>query len=246
MSHFLQEIKTTDRPKTEEALFDLYVRATQDFCRFLEDQTGIKARALPEYQRSLVWDRFLRMTPEMRWYKYRNFEGYFDLCREIVARGGSLCDKAHSLKAFLAKYALSLPEASDVLEVIDEDTYVEVYDNQFTQVFRSADFMKVTSHGLMSLEACEWFDLFERSKDLTSDQVEVVGKIFDGSICVPMYKPLEDHSVKEVNSVSPRVSQAEIVLYAPLFGVDGSFHGILHVFRVKSVADLNFKLMTSS
>ena len=224
-------------------LFSTYITATNNLCSYLRQHESIEAHALPEFQYHFVKERFLKFSPEVQMQKIKNFESYYELCREIVMKGRKLSDKVHCLKAFLSKYSLSIPDESEVLETIDNDTYIEVYDNKFTQVFRSADFMKVTNHGLMTLEICEWFDLFQRSKDLTSDQIEVVTKVFDGTIKLPLFKPLEDHSVKEINSEKPKVSQAEIVLYSPIIGADNLFHGILHIFKVKSTQQLDFQVV---
>ena len=236
----LPDIKLSSQ---SDDLFNNYINATENLCLYLREYEGIDTYALPEFQYHFVKEKFLRFSPEVQLQKINNFESYYELCREIVMKGRKLSEKVHCLKSFLSKYSLSIPDESEVIETIDNDTFIEVYDNKFTQVFRSADFLKVTNHGLMALEICEWFDLFQRSKDLTSDQIEVVTKVFDGTIKLPLFKPLEDHSVKEINSGKPKVSQAEIVLYSPIFGADNLFHGILHVFKVKSVQPLDFQVV---
>jgi hypothetical protein len=224
-------------------IFEKYFQMTNNFCEYLSEVEGINAHALLPSQKRFVYEKFTKLSLKQQNQKLENFEKYLNLCREILATGGLLCDKAKCLKAFLSKYSLSLPDESEVFETLDKSTYVEVYDNQFTQVFRGPDFFRVTGHSLMALEVCEWFDLFERSKDLTADQVEVVTKLFNGTIKVPLFKPIEDHTVKEINSESPRSSQVEIILYAPLFGADNLFHGILHLFKVVETRPLNFHII---
>jgi hypothetical protein len=228
--------------KNEEC-FNQYVELAENFSKFLNEHGNIAAIAMSDIQRNIVVNAFNRLSAAVQIKKYDNLFAFYELCREIVNKGQSLRDKKNFLRAFLMKYGLSVPDEEDIFAAIDKDSYIEVYDNLFTQVFRSTDFFNVTSHSVMALEVCEWFDLFQRSKDLTKDQVEVVTKIFSGSIKVPIFKPIENHSVKEINSDKPRNSLAEIVLYSPIFNADGEFHGILHIFKVIESKSLEFHLV---
>jgi len=233
----------TNRSNQSIPIFQKYVQIAENLCDFLRENEKIKARALPEHQYEMVKNKFLSFPDNVQNAKIKNLENYYADCKDFASQGIPLSSKQDCLSAFMKKYKLSVPNEDEVFSQIDSNSFIEVYDNNFTQVFRSADFMNVTSHGFITLETCEWFDLFERSKDLTSDQVEVVQKILSGSIKNPMYKPIEDHHVKEINTDEPKTSLAEVVVYAPVHGADDSLHGILHIFRVQEQRSLNFKVI---
>lgn len=241
----LENIKVVDLNNecNSEIIFNNYIKLANELCDYLWEVEGVEARALPEGQVELVKNAFFSFPLEVQKHKYKSFKNYFQICQELTAKGVTLKNKQEALFAFLRKYGLSIPDADEVFNMIDNDTFVEVYDNHFTQVFRSADFMKVTSHGLMALETCDWFSLFERSQNVTDEQMVVVKKIFDGSLKRPVFKPVDDHTVKEINSSSPKTSQSESLVYSPVYGVDGSFHGGLHLFRVFQQNSLEFEVV---
>ena len=151
--------------------------------------------------------------------------------------------KRENLKRFLKKYGLTLDDENTIFDLVNKDTYVEVYDNLFVQKWRSIDFYNVTTHTMTALETHEWFSLFDRSENLLEDQMSVVEKIYNESIQSPVYYPIDDHTVKEINVQSPRSSQAKILLYAPVYGVDRKFHGMLHLFKVLNTRSIDFKIL---
>lgn len=237
------EIKNSLLGTEQTNIFNEYYSAASSFCDFLKANTGIEANALCESQFVMIQKEYAKLSLVQQKSKLENFQSYYRFCKDLVSKRQSLRDKKSCIKAFFYKYALTVQDQDEILDTICDNTFIEVYDSDFKQVYRSVDFFEVTSHSIMALELCEWFDLFQRSKDLTSDQYEVVTKIFSGVIKVPVYKPIEDHTVKEINSDHPKSSQAQIILYAPLFNADGTFYGILHLFRVIESQSLEFQLV---
>ena len=59
-----------------------------------------------------------------------------------------------------------------------------------------------------------------------------------------MFKPLEDHHVKEINTAEPKISRAEVLVYAPVYGPDKEVHGILHIFQVQEQRSLDFQIIS--
>lgn len=224
-------------------IFDDYLHLVNVLCAHLRETEGVSCEALPESQESMVKAKFFSLPFEVQKHRYEMFHRYFTVCHEITTDDLPLRDKQKTLFAFFRKYGLSTPNAFDVFELIDKDTYVEVYDEHFTQVFRSVDFLEVTSHGLMTLETCEWFDLFERAESITKDQMDVVQKIYSGAITNPVFKPIEDHVVKEINSGSPKTSKSESLVYAPVHDSKGEFFGGLHLFKVQEQRSLDFEVV---
>ena len=220
-----------------------YHEVVDTFCQFLKNAYDIDAESLPEFQESKVIQRFLSFDNERKVAKLDNFETFYRLCQEFTVSGLSLTAKQKSLYAYLRKYNLRVPEVGDVFDTIEEDSFIEIYDASLTQTYRSPDFLGVTGHGLMALETLEYFELFERAESVTIDQHQVIEKLMQGEIKRPIFKPIDDHHVKEINSNTPRISLVEVNLYSPLLDDEEVFQGILHVFKIHKQNSLKFDLI---
>lgn len=214
----------------------------EGICQILREQ-GIQIEALHDEQREMVEAQFFKKSKQEIQLKLEWVTSYLQFLQHTQARGLSLNDKRHALKAFLSRSGLVLPYRDCILELLDEDTYFEIYDTNFTQIFRSADFFTITGHSLLALECCEWFQLFSRSEALVEEQMKIVGQILSGQIRNMIFYPVSDHTVKELNSPDPRSSQAQVVLYGPIFDEQGTLQCMLHFFRVTNSNSLKFELI---
>ena len=224
-------------------VFNDYLKKAHEFCDFLLENEGIKAQALPKSQVELVKNHFFKFPLEVQKHKYEFFKKSFQIYKELREKRISLKNKKETLFSFLKKYGLRVPRSQAIFDLMDNNTFFEVYDNHFTQVFRSIDFMKLTSHGLMALESCDWFCLFERSKNIIDQQMVNVRRVFSGNLKTCIFYPVDRHTVKEINSPSPKTSLSESLVYAPVYGLDGKSHGGLHLFKVFEQRSLEFKVI---
>lgn len=228
--------------KNYSLLFDRFLAIAEEFAAYIKSVEGVNTVAIHPHERDLLLQKFNNMPIEKQLKKFYRFEGYYEHCREIVSQGYSLKDKKTSIKAFMKKYGLKFANEDDVFEVMDQQTFIEIYDLDFIQCYRSIDFLNATSHSMMALETCEWWDLFERSTYIGDQIMSVVQSIYSGAVREPVYMPVESHTVKELGSTSPLSSQADIILYGPVYDERGLFQGGLHLFKIKSVYSLDFKV----
>lgn len=229
-------------PLKDAATFDQLLAVMQEFVGYIEKVEGVKAVAIHPSEDLLLRERFSRFPAEMQQKKFQRFSAYYTHCQELAAEGISLKDKATSLKSFMRKFGLIFPNEDSIFEVLDQQTFVEIYDLDFIQCYRSIDFLNATTHSMMALETCEWWDLFERSAHINEGIMRVVQSLYNGSVSEPVYLPVESHTVKELGSQTPLSSQTDIILYSPVYDEQGLFQGGLHFFKVKSVYSLDFKV----
>lgn len=237
-----KNVNLTSSSKDSSQIFDEYVRLAEEFCVHLQKSEGISCEALSSFQEETVRDKFFSLSPEAQTTKYENFKNYYNISMDFTREGFSLRSKKKFLLAFLHRNRLSITDSDDVFEFIDDSDEIEVY-SFFRQKFRTVDFLDVTTHCLMALETFEWFDLFERSKIVSKKQMEIVQKLLNGVIQTPIYKPLDLHMVKEINSPKPLAYRCESIVYAPISFHNGGLYGGLHVFRLSDHRSLDFKIV---
>ena len=201
---------------------------------------GIDCVSVHDSERPLGMERLRSMEVGLLEAKCRNFLRYYGLC-QAQATGGSLKNKANSLRAFLSYFGFRIPKIDQVLDLIDSGTLIEAYTTDFVQVYRSPDFYGVSDHSILRLEVSEWFELFERSANVLDRQIGLVSRVFEGEFTDPLLAPLPPHVVKEINSPKPKASESNSILYAPLYSSEGAVSGILHAFTVGTVRSLQFE-----
>ena len=218
-------------------------QAAHELCDLWRAATGRPAIAIHPAERDWVAERIRAQSPAARRAKQKHLLDAREYYSELIRDGIPLSDKRRGLQAFLRKFGLIVPQADAVLEVLDQHTYVEIYNEQFRQVFRSLDFLEVTHYGLLALESCEWFELFDRSAAITEQQIALVQGILSGQYQTPLWRPLPPHTVKELRSEHPASSQIEVTLYSPLFDAAGTLQGGLHLFKVQATRSLDLQVI---
>ena len=120
---------------------ELFRESISLFEELLERIANIPKRPIPDH----VWDIFAQLDEEQRAAAIEQISSYTELLAEAVAEGISLM--ADKRLAWFAMKKLKLTPPSDLLELIEEDDCVEVYNVNGIQIFRSLTFYKI---GLVS------------------------------------------------------------------------------------------------
>lgn len=228
------------------ATADIYLQRVQEFCEFIREHEGILVTACDSSQVELISKCLNKIDEPRLQYKLSHFNYFFEFCRDVIAKGQSLREKENNFKLFLSRLNLIVPDLSSVVDQMGQDTFVEIYDDQFTQIYRCIDFLEITNHSLMALECCEWYELFYRSEKYLHSQIEYMNSFREGQRLDPAFDPIEDHTVKEINSREPLSSQMKALCYAPIFDHDNVFQGVVHVFKVINARSLKFQVIKNS
>ncbi len=214
-------------------LFTNYLRQTEKVNVALESaESEIKAR-----------QGFESLPKELQAQKILNFSKYYNHCFKMISDGYSLRDRAKSLEAFAFMYGLSFPCEDEIFELMGPNVYAEIYDRHFLQIYRSPDWLETTSYGLKTLETSDWRNLFARSENVLKKQMEVVTGIYSGQVKLPVLKPVEQHTVKELYGDSPYCCEVESLLYSPVYNLKNEFVGGLHLMKLHDLRTLSFKIV---
>lgn len=225
--------------------FEQMEQLAHSLVQLIKTHYQVPCVAIHEEEREFLRKKFEGLPYATREARLEKFQRYVDFCNEMVESGISLKDKKAALRSFLGKYSLSAPSLERIYKILDKNTYVEIYNKDSVQVYRSLDFLNVTNHSLMALETCEFWELFHRSSAINEKVLDIVNGINTGSILDPVFLPVEKHTVKEIRSVDPRSSQTRMTLLAPLHleGDEKSFQGFIHFFKVTSAYSLKFEVV---
>jgi len=223
--------------------FDRYKTLVTEFCGYLNHVEGIQTKAFSSLEEERdVQERFNNFPLSLQIEKFENFLNYYRHCFELSTRGISLRDKGESLECFTYLYGLKIPSKDEIFSLLEKSTYVEIYDLNLTQRYRSPDWLETTSYSLATIETVDWRDLFFRSEHILARQMEVVTAIYSGQVTLPVYRPVEVHTVKELKSKTPLCAEIESLIYSPIYDRNDNFAGGLHVLKVNNLRSISFSL----
>lgn len=237
----LQEVfgENTDSQQS----FERFLHIADIIANYLRTVEGIETASIYPAEVDKIKAKWNSLTNEQRQEKMETFSSFYTICSEIIEKDGGLSDKPAALKRFFSRFGLRVAGETRVFEILDKDTYFEVYNKHFVQVFRSVDFLRVTGHSIVALQTLEWWELFHRSPDVVKKQLELVTHMFSGGIQDPIFNPIEPNTVKELNSSKPHSAQTESTVYAPIFDAQGQLRGGLHFFKILDVRPLDFSIL---
>jgi hypothetical protein len=222
--------------------FTHFVAIAEKLAGHMSKVEGVNVTAIHDHERERLAKVFAKLSLEKQEKKLQRFMDYYEHCRDLVTQGISLRNKPKALKVFKEKLGFRFPSEEEIFRVLDDQTFIEIYDLDFIQCYRSIDFFRVTNHSLMALEACEWWELFERSSEIHQQIMNAVQLIYSGLAQEAIFSPVDTHTVKEISSQTPpRYSQTEVVLYSPVYDDQGVFQGGLHFFKVREGSEADFK-----
>lgn len=226
--------------------FELLYDLSQKLSIYLQASENLKVTFPDENNLQVYKDKFFALPPDIQIAKIQNFIQYYDHCYKMVVNGATLKDKLQSLKAYCYTYGLVIPSKHEIYSLIDKDTFVEIYDNNFMQRYRSPEWLETISYSILDVELTDWRELFYRAEQFVSSQLEIVSGLYSGKITQPVFKPLAVHTVKETKSKRPYCVELESIAYSPVYNLHGDFVGGLHLLKLHNLRRLDYGLLKES
>ncbi len=190
-------------------------------------------------------ERFMSWSYEKRALKLSTFLSYKSHYEDFWSAGLSTINKVESFKRFMNSQSLKINDENKVMSLVEQDTFIEIYNPQLVQIYRSLDFYNYTNHSLMALEVFEWVELFQRSFEVSAKVHAVAQQVFLGITSDPIYNPVEEHVVQELHTNKPASHRVRSLAYAATLGKQGEFMGGLHICKIMESKSLRFKVMES-
>lgn len=240
----LIELRQLQNQFTTSQAFDFYSSIVDSLVCYLNKYEGFKLRMETEGENEMAREAFLQMPLNIQHRKLKAFSKYYEHCASLVSAGKSLRDKGESLKVFAFLYGLKFPCEDEIYDLLEGDVYVEIYDRELLQIYRSPSWLETTSYGLKTLETSDWRNLFSRSEEILESQMQVVTAIYKGHVKHPIYKPVQKHTVKELKNRSPYCCEVESLIYSPVYNMEDEFLGGLHLLKILNLRKLDYQVYT--
>lgn len=157
---------------------------------------------------------FSKLTEEQKKQVNLQLSFYYELCMEQIEEGYTINDGHTFLWRALRK--LGLIPRSDLFELLDNDSVIEIYSNENIQLFRNLNFFKYCSYTFEELHSREWWFNYERDNSITQKVFEYGAKFFDGELTENMQLNIPTHIVREINSHDLLVCEINFGIMGPL------------------------------
>ncbi len=219
-----------------EHLFTYHVELVTQWCQYVEEEFGVKMEPLLESEKLDLHKKYYSLDLRKRHLKLQRFLGYFRHILSLKKHKIHFSDRRSCLEHYLKFFGWYIPDSPSVLKLIEgQDVFVEIFDGDYIQMYRSLDFCNVTNHSLMKLETYEWWEIFKRQPKFTDQATKVIASILSGEIKKPVFNPVEKNIIEEINFYSPKKAEIEALVYGPIFNQENTLSAGLHIFRYKDV-----------
>ncbi len=240
-----KNIFNSKKPPNPKIIFEILEEIASEYCQHTKENSAMRLTSVHDYERSSLLEKISNLSIDNQKKRLDESIQRYENVRNIYKTGTIFYQKKRSLNAFLRLHRLRMPNDSEVFQLINNETLIEIYNLHSSQVYRSLDFMDFVSHSIMSLEVSEWWELFSRSEKILSRIYGLALDIYSGKVEEPIFNPVGLHTVKEINSRTPLCAQLLPLVYAPLFTQNGKVEGALHLFKIESLQSLNFKVIST-
>ncbi len=100
--------------------------------------------------------------------------------------------------------------------MIKEDDIIEIYNNESRQLYRNFRYFDFCSYSIEELYSLEWWNLFSRDANITSQLIEESQKIFSNTVDTHIFSEIREHMVTELASVDKLANSYRVRLFSPL------------------------------
>jgi hypothetical protein len=125
-------------------------------------KAGFKTEALSQTPREAPRDLEKRI---------KAFKIYGDVVEHHLIEGGDTADEKGLLWRFLSK--MGYTPTSDIFDLITNQDYIEVYDHEGYQIYRSLNYFNLVSFTIEDLVTLNWKSDFKRDRSILLDLLEV-------------------------------------------------------------------------
>ena len=217
--------------------FEVLAQLAETLTVFLNRHEGVSVRSIEMDEYIHIEKKWNGMSPSKQIEKFKTFLSFYGICKQLI-KTGSLRRKPEALRTFLDKFQLRIPSEDLAFSILGADTIFDVRNNRAEQVYRSVDFLGVTSHSILALELMSWWELFDLSHRSLTDWLALTNGIRNGKIRTPLLRPTAPDTVREICTRHPRVHQFESILFSPIYDSKKNIRGSLLLFNVNGTLSL--------
>ncbi len=169
--------------------------------------------------------RFQKFDIDVQKRIFSNFSKYYDLLSVLQASKVDLNNNRMLL--WNALKHLGYKPCFDLLDYIDQEDVVEVYNSEFLQIFRNFKFMELCSYSVLDTFSHSWSELFLRPKAVDASLGAVGFQIFSNNVKSTMSVGVEDHYLFELFSEDMHYFKIHQKYASPIFGDNNAVGGVV-------------------
>lgn len=161
-----------------------------------------------------------------------NISAYNAICKEVHDAGGSLKDNKLLLKTALKKFGWSVePETYDKFT---DDHMLEIYNLQYTQVFRSFRFFCFSSYTLEDIYCRKWYHLYDRQEHDQQYMLKVANDFIQQSPPKTMQLEIRPQLIRELATLERLSNYSTIEWLVPVLK-DGQLMGVMTILKCEMI-----------
>lgn len=105
---------------------------------------------------------------------FAGFQSYSSLiCSAVMEDRDAILDERRLLKNVASRLRLVISD--EIYETMEKDTIIEIYNQDFLQIYRSLRFVDLCNYSLLDLLTYEYYELYERSASVNEHLFEACG-----------------------------------------------------------------------
>lgn len=156
---------------------------------------------------------------------FLSFSSYYDLLSNLQASKVDL--NSNKMLLWNALKHLGYRPCPDLLDYIDEEDVIEVYNSEFLQVFRNFRFMELCSYSVLDTFSHSWSELFVRPKTVDETLGTIGFQIFSSQIDKTIPVQVEDHYLFEIFSEDMHYFKIKQKFASPIFNEQKVVGGVV-------------------
>lgn len=194
----------------EGKLLRVYLSYTLSRLRELLATRGININV----PRASSWTHFESLDFATQTKVTERIVNYHEFLAELIEHEINIDNNSDVLKYFLNKHGLTVDQ--EFFKTIDDNDVVEVYDLEFTQLYRNFKLLELTDYDILIIESMPWPNLFGRHESITK-------QIINASMTVLIPSPgihklqIQPHIMQELKTPSKKLFKIQHRYATPLY-----------------------------
>ncbi len=201
----------------QEAVNSQEIRLIQTYLKYSLEKLAAELTDKDIFVKTLSlasWEHFISLPVPLQTKISSRLVSYCEVVAEIIEKEIDLNNNKDILRYFLFKRGLSLSE--EFYMTLEDADVVEIYDLEFTQVFRNFKVLELTDYDLLEIETRPWMELFGRHESVTAQLVEASIKILKPTPGVHKLK-VDSHIMQELLTKKRKLFQIQHRFAAPIY-----------------------------
>jgi len=142
-------------------------------------------------------------------------ETYHEICVSTIQEGRPLSDTRALLWSSLKFFGFA--PCSDLMDYIEDDLAVELYDSDGRQLFRNFKFMEVCSYTLADVLMYPWWELFYRVDEVAGRVHDEIAFVLSGTVSATVPSQIPSHRTGEIFSERRHELDMRFHCFSPVF-----------------------------